>query len=74
MKFVFVKEDPSKRCIQLGQIRFFQGKKLDVLKLQEGAELKMDPHGDSELGRATVHTEHSHEAGKEIRQNLLLPG
>ena len=74
MKFVFVKEDPRKNCIQLGQIRFFQGKKLEVLKLQERAELKFDPHGNSELGHATVQTEHSHEAGKEIRQNLLLPG
>jgi hypothetical protein len=39
-----------------------------------GEELLFDPHGSSELGHATVSTQHSHEAGREIRQNILLPG
>ena len=39
-----------------------------------GEELLFDPHGSNELGHATVRTQHSHEAGREIRQNILLPG
>ena len=39
-----------------------------------GEELLFDPHGSSELGHATVKTQHSHEAGREIRQNIILPG
>ena len=45
-----------------------------VQSIQEGGELLFDPHGNKNLGHAIVKTEHSHEQGKEIRQNLLLPG
>ena len=45
-----------------------------VKEIKEGVELLFDPYGNKNQGRASIKTEHSHEQGREVRQNLLLPG
>ena len=60
-KMKFVLKNPDNDCIQLGQIRFYSDKKQDAS--QKPSELLFDPHGNNNLGHATVYTQHSHECG-----------